>query len=100
MAWNKPKTIWHWLALLSPGAVSAVCTGIAYFFKANSGLAVLGFPVAFLMCIVLAILMAKGAESVGGKIGFTLLFCFLLVVVNFSIGFGGCAAFPIPFDMR
>jgi len=100
MGWNKPKTIWHWLALLSPGAVSVACTAITYFSKSDSGLAVLGFPVAFLMCIVLAILMAKGAESVGGKIGLAVLFTFLLVIVNFSIGFGGCAAFPIPFNDR
>ena len=101
MGWNKPKTVWHWLALLSPGAVSVACTAVAYFSKSDAGgLSILGFPVAFLMCIALAVLMAKGAESLGKGIGLALLFTFLLVIVNFSIGFGGCAAFPIPLDIK
>jgi hypothetical protein len=101
MTWNKPNTIWRWLALVSPGAASVLCTAIAYFFQRSAGgLAILGFPLAFFMCLGVAIFMANGAESFGKKVGLTLLFTFLLVIVNFSIGFGGCAAFPIPFDMK
>ena len=101
MSWNKPRNFWHWLALFSPGAVSVVFTAIAHFSKTDAGgLSILGFPVAFLMCIVIAILMARGAESVGKKISLGLLFTFLLVIVNFSIAFGGCALLPIPFDIK
>jgi len=101
MSWNKPKNVWQWLVLLSPGAASVAFTAIAYASKGDSsGIAMMGFPVAILMCIALAVYMAWGAESPGKKIGLGCLFTFLLLVVNLSIAFGGCALLPIPFDIK
>ena len=101
MGWHKPKKIWHWLALLSPGAVSVAFTAFGYFFMDRaSDPGILGMPVALLLCLVAAFLMARGAGSVGKVIGLGLLFAVLLVIVNFSIAFGGCALLPTKFDMK
>jgi hypothetical protein len=102
MTLNKPKNVWHWLGLLSPGAVSVVMTAFGKLLPEADQVApgMLGFPVAFVLCIVITVLLVRGPDKPGGRFGLGLLIMLGLVIVNFSIGFGGCAVIQPHFDMR
>ena|SRR5438093_12263418 len=93
MSWRKPKTVWHWLALLSPGAVSVAMTAFGKLFLSRQNEiapSMLGLPIALLLCVVIAFLLARGAGSAGKMIGLAFVFTAALVIVNFSIAIGGC----------
>ena len=98
MTWNKPKTIWHWLGLLSPAAVSVTMTAFGKLLPAADqvGPGILGFPVAFILCLVVAYLLVRGT----GRFGLGLLLAIMLVVINFSIALCGCAVINPRFDIR
>lgn len=102
MIWNKPKNLWHWLALLSPGAVSVAMTAFGKLLPRDSEVvpAILGLPVAVILCMVIAFFLAKGTGSAGKVIGLSLAYCFALVVVNISIALGGCAVMNPYFSVR
>jgi len=99
---NKPKTIWHWLGLLSPGAVSVAMTASGKLLPLDNqvGPGMLGFPVAFVLCIVIAYFLVRGPDNAGGRFGMGLVMLLALVVVNFAIGFGGCAVVQPHMDFR
>ena len=102
MIWNKPKNIWHWLLLLSPGAASLAFTGVGKMLPKEDELApsMLGLPVTFILCIIVGFLLARGTGTPGKVFGLTMLFIFILMVVNFSIAFGGCAVMQPYFDIK
>jgi hypothetical protein len=103
MSWNKPKSAWQWLALLSPGAASLLFTGFGcVFLKPDDAItpAILGLPVTFILCAVVAWRLARGTGGAGKVLGLTLLFTFLLMIVNFSIAAGGCAVMPVRLDLK
>ncbi|MEI8341690.1 MAG: hypothetical protein WCH43_09175 [Verrucomicrobiota bacterium] len=102
MTWNKPKTIWHWLGLVSPGAVSVAMTAFGKTLKSSdqAGPGVLGFPVAFILCLVIAFLLVRGSGNEGKRFGLGVLITIALVIINFTIAFGGCVVIQPHFDMR
>ncbi len=103
MNWNKPKNIWQWLALLSPGAASLAMTafGKLALSKDNEiAPSILGLPVAFILCVIIAVLLARGADSPEKKIGFSIIFLVALVIVNFAIALGGCALMEPHLDIK
>jgi hypothetical protein len=102
MAWNKPKKVWQWLLLLSPGAVSLACSAITYFIATGRDItpALLGFLAVFPLCPVIAYFLVRRTGSVANMMGYGLLFTFLLLVVNVSIAIGGCAVMPGHMDFR
>ncbi|MDD5261545.1 MAG: hypothetical protein PHD76_06810 [Methylacidiphilales bacterium] len=103
MNWNKPKNIWQWLALLSPGAASLAMTAFGKLaLSRNDEIvpSILGLPVAFILCVIIAVLLASGADSPGKKIGFSIIFLTALVIVNFAIALGGCAMMEPHLDIK
>jgi len=102
MTWNKPKTVWHWLGLLSPGAVSVGMTALGKLLPLNDQASpgILGFPVAFILCLVIAVLLVRGSDNPGGRLGMGVLITIALVIVNFSIALGGCVVIQPHFDIR
>lgn len=103
MPWNKPQRLWHWLALLSPGAVSVAMTAFGKFFLARQDEAapgIIGLPVCFILCLVIAFVLARGAGSAGRAIGLAIVFAVALLIVNFSIALAGCAFINPHFNMQ
>jgi len=102
MTWNKPKTLWHWLGLISPGAVSVAMTAFGKLLPSadQAGPGVLGFPVAFILCLVVAYFLVRGTGSEGKRFALGILISIVLVVINFSIALGGCAVIQPHFDIR
>jgi FtsH-binding integral membrane protein len=102
MIWNKPKNIWQWLMLLSPGAASVFFTAFGKTLPKDQELipSLLGLPVAFVLCVVIGYLLARKTGDFGKVFGLSLLFIFLLLVINFSIAIGGCAVMQPYFDVR
>ena len=98
MTWNKPKTLWHWLGLLSPGAVSVAMTAFGKTLQSSDQTApgVLGFPVAFILCLVIAYLLVRRT----GRVGLGFMIAIALVIVNFSIALGGCVVINPHFDIK
>jgi hypothetical protein len=94
------KKLWNVLAFICPGVVSVSMTAIDCVEHGKTGLAIIGLPVALLLCIAAAIFLVRGKQGAGRKVGFAFLYFALLVVVNFSIAFGGCALMPVPFDVK
>jgi hypothetical protein len=103
MSWSKPKKVWHWLLLLSPGALSVALTAfgkLALSTQNEIGPSIVGVLLLFPLSLVIAILLARGAEGAGKMLGLALLFFVLLVIVNFSIACGGCAVMNPHMDFR
>ncbi|MGB8354081.1 MAG: hypothetical protein WCD79_09365 [Chthoniobacteraceae bacterium] len=102
MVWNKPKNLWQWLVLISPGAASVLFTAFGKLLPDDDQVApaLLGLPVTFIMCVVIGYLLARKTGSAGKVFGLTALFIFLLMVVNFSICFGGCIALQPHMDFK
>jgi len=86
------RPLWQWFACLAPGAASVAITAIGKLLPNDEQVptSLLGLAFAFLLCIVMAIILARPAGSVSKLIGLTLLFIIPLAIVNFSIAFGGC----------
>ena len=99
MIWNNPKNIWQWLMLASPGAASLAFTGFGKAADDEVGAALLGLPITYLLCIAIGYLPAREPRSAGKIFGMTLLFIFLLVIVNFPIALGGCAVMQPYFNI-
>ncbi|MGH7936182.1 MAG: hypothetical protein ACREF8_04155 [Chthoniobacterales bacterium] len=103
MTWNKPRTIWSWLALLSPAAVSLAMTAFGKLLLTRENEAVpsvLGLPVALVLCLVLACWLSRGTGSFGKSFALAIAFMVPLVIVNFAIAFGGCAVMNPHLDLR
>jgi hypothetical protein len=102
MTWNKPKTIWHWLGLVSPGAASVAMTAFGKMLPRDSELlpSMLGLPVALVFCLVVAFLLVRGPGNAGGRVGAGLLITLALLIVNFSIAIGGCVVMQPHFDLK
>lgn len=122
MTWNKPRTIWQWLLLLTPAAVHLVIVaGLELHARSGSGLAggqalhyapivggllapivggllapivggLLGLSIAAVICVALGWWLARGASTISDRIGFTFLFTAILVPVNLGIAYAGCVA--------
>lgn len=99
---SKPKNLWQWLALLSPGAASVALTAFGKLLPRDQelGPSLVGLPIALLLCVVLAYLWARGASSPGKMIGLMLLLTLGLAIVNLSIALGGCALMNPYFNMH
>ena len=102
MIWNKPKNVWQWLMLISPGAASVLFTAFGKMLPKDEevSLALLGLPVTFILCVVIGYLLARKTGDAGKVFGLSALFIFLLMVVNFSIAIGGCAAMQPYMDFK
>lgn len=88
--------------LLAPGAASVGLTAIGTRLSSDNGVAVslLGMPLAFILCVVIAYRLARKTGDGGKVFGLTILFTLILAFVNFSIAIGGCIALPLKLDFR
>ena len=103
MPWHKPKAWWQWLLLLGPGTVSVAMTAfgkVALSRKDEVGPSILGVLIVLPLCVVIAFYFAPGTDSAAKMIGLAILFTAILVIVNFSIAFAGCAFMPPYVDFR
>ena len=64
-------------------------------YLAPLGGAVIGAPIAAVMCFTLACWLSRGASSFRRRVGLALLFTVGLIVVNFGVAYGGCVAFDL-----
>jgi hypothetical protein len=108
MTWDKPKTSWQWLALLIPAGIcvlSSVAGGL--FGRENDGWigwTLLGLVVAICTSLGQSIWLARVNTSLGAKVGCALVCFMVLMIVDCTVSFAGCAvlgtAYPIRIDMR
>jgi hypothetical protein len=100
--WDRPKRPAQWLLLLTPAALSIVPTMIGGIFDGKGGdwigWAIMGLLAASLLSFILSIWLARVSPTVGGKLGAAVLIFIILMVVNGTLSFAGCAvgssAFP------
>lgn len=103
MALAKPKRAWQWLLLIAPGAVSVALTAfgkLALSRQDEIAPSIIGVLLIPFLCVGVAFYFARGAGSVGKLIGLAILITAGLVVLNFAIAFGGCAAMQPHLDFR
>ena len=89
--------------LVGPGAVSLAFTGfgkVALSKYDEIGAAILGLPVTFILCIAVGYILARKTGPAGKVFGLTVLWSFLLMIVNIAIAFGGCVAMDPPMDFK
>lgn len=105
MAENKPKLPWSWLLLIAPGAASVALTAFGKLaLSRNDEIApsIIGVLLVPLLSVGAAFYFAykSSAGNAGKMIGLAILFTAGLVILNFAIAFGGCAAMQPHLDIR
>jgi hypothetical protein len=95
MTWDKPKSGRGWLLLFAPAGICVLSTLAGGLFDRNDGdwmaWGLVGLLIATFCSVALSILLARGNSSIGAKVGCALICFAILMVVNLSVSFAGCA---------
>ena len=100
LRFSKPKYIWQWLMLLTPGILIIVVAAVARATEGHTrgeyrGLNVMvtGLitgPIGAVLCLGFGFWLARESDGIGQKIAGAVLFGIALAAVNLAIGFPGC----------
>jgi hypothetical protein len=103
MTREKPAKVWQWLLLIAPGAVSVALTAFGKLALSRADEitpSIIGVLLIPLLSAGAAFYFARRAGNAGKIIGVTLLYTLGLIILNFSIALGGCAAMNPHLDLR